>query len=359
MAPERHRIIVQFQKIDLESQDECLYDYVSVQNYETIALESAANPLAMTFLSPIDSERRYGERAFFTGEENGKVQYVRRSRNADNPFGKHNDELMSRSPFATKIRQRRSPEGHLAWQHERQLGKALKRMRIASEGGRFSRIPMNRKRRRKKRALNENPLKDAIPMGSEDEVQSYDDRLKRSFVSSGNMDNAQSFLPYVRWCGTHDTNMSKFDFISASNEIILNVHSDYSISGLGFAATWKAIDISGCPFQTLTAREGNLVSPNYPHFLLNNLDCTYVIQAPVGRRVWLEFTDFRISEGAAVDVDVGYGRFQPFKKEAHLNEGIFVSVGEQIKIQIRTGMKPRGKGFRAFYKTGWYDVLNV
>lgn len=45
-------------------------------------------------------------------------------------------------------------------------------------------------------------------------------------------------------------------------------------------ATWKAVDISSCPVQTLTAKEGVVMSPNYPHFLLANLQCTTTILAP-------------------------------------------------------------------------------
>lgn len=45
-------------------------------------------------------------------------------------------------------------------------------------------------------------------------------------------------------------------------------------------ASWKAVDISSCPVQTLTAKEGVVMSPNYPNFLLANLQCTTTILAP-------------------------------------------------------------------------------
>lgn len=52
------------------------------------------------------------------------------------------------------------------------------------------------------------------------------------------------------------------------------------MAGSGFVATWKAVDISGCPAKTLTAKEAAVTSPNYPHFLLANLQCTITILAP-------------------------------------------------------------------------------
>jgi hypothetical protein len=99
----------------------------------------------------------------------------------------------------------------------------------------------------------------------------------------------------VRFCGTHDTDMHRFNFVSEGNEAELRFHSDYSISGSGFAIAWHAVDVSACPLQTLTAKEGVLTSPNYPDFILTHLDCSLTVLAPVGKRVWLEFQDYDIA----------------------------------------------------------------
>lgn len=69
-------------------------------------------------------------------------------------------------------------------------------------------------------------------------------------------------------------------FVSDNNEAILRFHSDYSESGGGYLANWKAVDITGCPSQKLTAREGIISSPNYGEFLLPKLDCTTIIVSP-------------------------------------------------------------------------------
>lgn len=215
-------------------------------------------------------------------------------------------------------------------------------------------VTENPKRCRRKTSFKENEhskiqkMKAKLPAGPA--------RYRRSTFFKADIlpafENAQSFLPYVRWCGTHESNMSKFDFVSRSNEVMLNFHSDYSITGFGFAAVWKAIDVSGCPLRTLTSREGTIFSPNYPHFLLNNLNCAYVIQAPVGKRVWLEFTEYDFQTDALLEVDIGHGLFRPFRLPDHLNDGLFVSLKEQLRVQFRTGQHPRGKGFQAIYHTG-------
>lgn len=170
-----------------------------------------------------------------------------------------------------------------------------------------------------------------------------------------------TFLPYVRWCGMHETNMSRFDFISATNVALVNFHSDYSITGAGFALTWKAVDISGCPAQTVLSNEvgATINTPNFPNFLLNNLDCTYIINAPSGKKVWLDFTTFDVTRQSSVEIDLGNGPFVPFRNSRQLNDGTFVSFKERITIRLRTGFMPKGKGFRAAYKTSKWSSIEI
>ena len=100
----------------------------------------------------------------------------------------------------------------------------------------------------------------------------------------------------VKFCGVHDTDMHRFNFVAEGNEIELRFHSDYSISGSGFSLGWHAVDVSSCNQKTLTAKEGVLKSPNYPDFILGRLDCALTVLAPVGKRVWLEFEDYDVEK---------------------------------------------------------------
>lgn len=250
IAPKRSRIIIQFQKIDIEHQQECLYDYVSVQDSEFHYVQSNQNDLKMP----------------------SKIGIV------------NIDEASSSSRHILD-RRRRSPNNI--------------------------------------------------------EIKTV-----------GVNDSSPSFQPYIRWCGNHDGDMSQFDFVSRSNEILLNFFTDNSISGEGFSAIWRSIDVSACPGQTLTSREGNLSSPNYPHFLLHNLNCSYTIQAPIGRKIWIEFLAFNIEHDALVHVDLGDGvLLHPFQEPNALSDGVYASLGERVKIYFRTGSNPRGKGFNVIFRT--------
>lgn len=267
IGPKRSRIVIQFHKIDLEEQADCLYDYVRIQDNENYSnnLEPGES------IVPV---------AMFTADDTAK--------------GYQNDEY---------------------------------------------RMPRNDRKHH---------------------PQKRDAKTAKGNSGLSSVNVGPTFLPYVRWCGAHESNLTRFDFISATNVALVNFHSDYSITGNGFALTWKAVDVSGCPTQTFASNEMTniITSPNYPNFLLNNLDCTYNIYAPTGRKVWLEFTVFEVMHQGTLEIDIGNGPFVPFRNSRQLNDGVFVSFTERMTIRLRTGFMPKGKGFRATFKTSkWNNLL--
>nr|XP_024215536.1 uncharacterized protein LOC106687239 isoform X2 [Halyomorpha halys] len=159
--------------------------------------------------------------------------------------------------------------------------------------------------------------------------------------------------PPTRLCGHYDKEqLQKLHVVTTSNSALLHFHSDYSVSGGGFALEWHAVDVTGCPLQTTTAKQGELVSPNYPYFLLSGLDCSTTILAPEGKRVWLEVEDWELPKGGlVVDVGGGAGRLVPYSASSLLSEGSFASAVERMQVTLRTGDNPKGRGYRATYKT--------
>uniref|UniRef100_A0A182JN34 Cubilin n=1 Tax=Anopheles atroparvus TaxID=41427 RepID=A0A182JN34_ANOAO len=315
VAPEHNRIIIQFQKLDLEHQDECLYDYISIQNYPIVP----SSPVAFYGPGETGSRTPLGEPYH---APNGTV--AGDSKLAPKP--------VSYQFLSTSSAQPPDATGRQA--HGQSHGPRRRIRYVSSSGAEYGITDQD--------GVAREAANVGMPAGvllSDARVQSNADELH------------PLFLPYVRWCGSHDVNMARFNFISAGNEAIVRFHSDFSISGAGFSATWSTVDISGCPLQTITSKEGSIRSPNYPYFLLNDLDCTYVIQAPYGRRVWLEFLYTDLAHDAALLVDIADGPFEPFADDSHVNDGVFVSNGERLVVRLRTGATPRGKGFQAVFKT--------
>lgn len=270
IGPENTRLVLQFTKIDLEEQNDCLYDYISIEDDKNdvnfMQSEQMANSMAM--LMP-DNDRT-----------NLSDDYMSDAMNDD-----------------------------------------------ASDS-----MEDNRRNMRNKRNSN---------------IQSRKSMFQKQTMAE------PSFQPYVRWCGTHESNMSRFDFISITNTALIYFHSDYSVSGSGFSLAWKAVSMSGCPTQTYTSSDdfNSITTPNYPNVLLNNLDCKYVIYAANNKKIWLEFESFDLIRDATVEIDLGNGPFVPFGKSQQLNDGAFVSYQNRVSIHLRTGDKPKGMGFQLVYKT--------
>lgn len=185
------------------------------------------------------------------------------------------------------------------------------------------------------------------------------EKSHQTFIMMNNSWTLSSFKSYVRWCGKHESDMAKYTFVSKSNEILFNFYTDYSIAGEGFSAIWRSVDISACPGHTFTSSIGQLSSPNYPFFLLHNLNCTYSIQAPSGRRIWIEFNDFEIINDAKLVIQLGDGtQIQPHKDKSHIADGFYSSYDEKVTISLTTGSNPQGKGFKLTYKTSEYKKFN-
>ena len=161
-------------------------------------------------------------------------------------------------------------------------------------------------------------------------------------------------------CGQHHSAaaMERFDFVSSSNEAVLRFKSDYSVAGAGFLGSWTAVDVSGCPQQTLSAREGVLTSPFYPYKLLPDLQCTTIVRAPAGRRVWLEFSDVDVGGEASLLVDLGAGR-RVVPTASLVSGGVLLSAGERLDVILSTAGLPRGRGFRSTYRAVSQDPEEV
>lgn len=72
----------------------------------------------------------------------------------------------------------------------------------------------------------------------------------------------------------------RLTFVSETSEVFLTFHSDFSVVGGGFHASWSSMKLNGCPSQQINDSVGELFSPNFPNYILPNLNCTFNIAAP-------------------------------------------------------------------------------
>ncbi|VVC99016.1 unnamed protein product [Leptidea sinapis] len=140
--------------------------------------------------------------------------------------------------------------------------------------------------------------------------------------------------------------------------ILITVFSS-STQGTGFSLKWRAVELTGCPEQTYTAKEGVISSPNYPHFLLPDLDCTIDILAPAGKRVFLNISFYDFGYGTfvngvpfnttspedsflTVQVDSQNPPIQPFVNPNVLTNCLFVSISEVMRLRLKTAENVTG-----------------
>lgn len=354
-GPDNSRIILQFQKIDIETQEECLYDYIGLNNVDSVLHSYVAasstfetnSSLAAThdFNSNIDTTITSAEDIDTLANEFKRTSWKQHSRSSSSG----NVDNRQKRYWTPKNEDGDNNQAHRGDTTE---NVAKKSSSSSSNSGRRRTTTGNY-------TVTEFYKVDSLKIRNNNNIKMMHGMPTSSTTTTtNNDDNAfESTQNYLRLCGAHEASLSKYNFISRNNELYLHFHSDFSITGSGYALTWNAVDTAGCPYQTLTAHEGFINTPNYPHFLLNNLDCTYVIQAPHGKRVLIEFSEFDVVSGAEVKIDIGDELFRPFAQRKQLNDGVFVTKGEKMVIRLQTGEQPRGKGFRAIYKTSKYHSL--
>lgn len=168
------------------------------------------------------------------------------------------------------------------------------------------------------------------------------------------------------------------DFASYSNQALLRFHSDHSISGKGFSASWQVISVSDCDLD-INHPSGFINSVNYPRFYLNMLDCTSIIRASAGARIFLDFVYFDVgiktdhsslschdTDYVSVYLDDEHGsRYVRLcgklntVNTAGVSKGlIYVSYGNVIKVSFHSDSKDWGIGYRAKYDSCKYDIKN-
>ncbi|XP_058456836.1 cubilin homolog [Malaya genurostris] len=90
-------------------------------------------------------------------------------------------------------------------------------------------------------------------------------------------------------------------FTTTSNNLLIKFHTDWSTSHGGFSLTYK-VRCGG----VYTDPNVEITSPGYPKAYTTNQNCDYTIQAPVGKAILLDFSDFDIEGNTYPNCDLDY-----------------------------------------------------
>ncbi|XP_071043759.1 uncharacterized protein [Parasteatoda tepidariorum] len=107
-----------------------------------------------------------------------------------------------------------------------------------------------------------------------------------------------------RVCGEQ---LEKKEFMSPTNKVYLNFHSDSSITTSGYAASWEIVDVSACLNRRLLVLEKTYISSlRYPRTYLGGHECRLTLIAPdPTKRLLLTIVDLemRIQDKLEIGLD--------------------------------------------------------
>ncbi|XP_066263198.1 cubilin-like [Branchiostoma lanceolatum] len=105
--------------------------------------------------------------------------------------------------------------------------------------------------------------------------------------------------------GTNETCEVSVDPInSASNKMFLRFSSDESVTAQGFQFNYRATPISNarCGGLLMAPPKGFSMSPNYPNYYGNDLNCEWTITVPEGNTVRLTFHSFQLENADSLTI---------------------------------------------------------
>ncbi|OXA47104.1 Cubilin [Folsomia candida] len=150
------------------------------------------------------------------------------------------------------------------------------------------------------------------------------------------------------------------DFQSSGSTLFVKFKSDESVAYGGFSAKYEAV--CGGVFSEA---EGLIRSPYYPNPYPKNRDCVYLISAPPGKGILLDFMDFDIESVSDVRCYFDYLEIRDGDTENSTLLGHFcgpptsapdriVSTHNYIWLKFKTDSSVQNRGFLANYST--YDT---
>ncbi|XP_075185923.1 embryonic protein UVS.2-like [Anomaloglossus baeobatrachus] len=136
--------------------------------------------------------------------------------------------------------------------------------------------------------------------------------------------------------------------ISSGTQLLVEFSSDGSITGTGFKALYTTVNCGG----TFYTPGRNITSPRYPNNYYSNLRCNFTIKAPVGQRITLTFSDFKLEDSYICSYDHvivwdGSKQYGEFCGERSIP--VITSTTNTLVINFKTDIDTETKGFFATY----------
>ncbi|XP_051966125.1 suppressor of tumorigenicity 14 protein-like [Xyrauchen texanus] len=185
-----------------------------------------------------------------------------------------------------------------------------------------------------------------------------EDDCANDYVAIHNSLSADSSQAITKQCGRRPSS-NPLEVVSSGNIMLINLITD-EVRRTGFKATYTAVPATaaGSCGGYLTSPKGNFSTPYYPSFYPPLVDCNWNISVPVGKKIKVAFTMFRVKEPG---VDVGtchkdYVQVQGRKYCGEKSRLVLSSHTNSLEVKFHSDESYTDKGFRAVYTV--YDPVD-
>uniref|UniRef100_W5KUB8 ST14 transmembrane serine protease matriptase n=1 Tax=Astyanax mexicanus TaxID=7994 RepID=W5KUB8_ASTMX len=186
-----------------------------------------------------------------------------------------------------------------------------------------------------------------------------EDDCSNNYVFIYNSLSADGSQAITQKCGQRPPT-NPLEVTSSSNIMLLNLVTDGEIQRPGFKAEYSTIPTT--TGQTcggvLTNQSGNISSPRYPSFYPPSVDCSWTIKVPVGMKVRVKFTMFRMKE-PQVNIRVCNKDYVEIFGVKYCGERSMLALSSSnnsMTINFHSDKSFTDKGFMAVYSA--YDPNN-
>uniref|UniRef100_K1RC33 Fibropellin-1 n=1 Tax=Magallana gigas TaxID=29159 RepID=K1RC33_MAGGI len=194
------------------------------------------------------------------------------------------------------------------------------------------------------------------PLGRRVYIQFEDFNLENGYDTVSIYDGRSTLDPLAGiYSGSSHHNIS---FLSSSNSLLVQFHSDQDNQTTGFRASWFEVVIEDCGGSLNATSQYQWVTSPGTNPYAKNLICDWIITAPQNL-ISLQFEDLSLGAGDWIEVRDGdsedgalFGRYS-----GEALPPVIISTGHKLFVRFMSDKENPGKGFNISYKAGCNDIM--
>uniref|UniRef100_A0A8W8MG18 Uncharacterized protein n=1 Tax=Magallana gigas TaxID=29159 RepID=A0A8W8MG18_MAGGI len=194
------------------------------------------------------------------------------------------------------------------------------------------------------------------PLGTRVYIQFEDFNLENGYDTVSIYDGRSTLDPLAGiYSGSSQHNIS---FLSSSNSLLVQFHSDQDNQTTGFRASWFEVVIEDCGGSLNATSQYQWVTSPGTNPYAKNLICDWIITAPQNL-ISLQFEDLSLGAGDWIEVRDGdsedgalFGRYS-----GEALPPVIISTGHKLFVRFMSDKENPGRGFNISYKAGCNDIM--